>query len=89
MTVKFGKEAIPLNYLQKSLLNGQKAVMLRDGSLGVLGEEWLKQYGMMIRHGKVRREELLVPKWLLMSEATGEASADASIKTVLHVTYLF
>ncbi|HLP35248.1 DEAD/DEAH box helicase [Lacibacter sp.] len=82
MTVKFGKEAIPLNYLQKSLMNGQKAVMLKDGSLGVLGEEWLKQYGMMIRHGKVRKEELLVPKWLLMSEATEEASlGDASIKT--------
>ncbi len=81
MTVKFGKEAIPLNYLQKSLMNGQKAVMLKDGSLGVLGEEWLKQYGMMIRHGKVRKEELLVPKWLLMSEATGETEADASIKT--------
>jgi superfamily II DNA or RNA helicase len=82
MTVQFGKEAIPLNYLQKSLMNGQKAVMLKDGSLGVLGEEWLKQYGMMIRHGKVRKEELLVPKWLLMSEATVETSgADASIKT--------
>lgn len=81
MTVKFGKEAIPLNYLQKSLMNGQKAVMLKDGSLGVLGEEWLKQYGMMIRHGKVRKEELLVPKWLLMSEATEDAISDASVKT--------
>jgi superfamily II DNA or RNA helicase len=82
MTVKFGKEAIPLNYLQKSLMNGQKAVMLKDGSLGVLGEEWLKQYGMMIRHGKMRKEELLVPKWLLMSEATEQTSGDdTSIKT--------
>lgn len=82
MTVQFGKEAIPLNYLQKSLMNGQKAVMLKDGSLGELGEEWLKQYGIMIRHGKVRKEELLVPKWLLMSEATEQTSgADASIKT--------
>lgn len=87
MTVKFGKEAIPLNYLQKSLMNGQKAVMLKDGSLGVLGEEWLKQYGMMIRHGKVRKEELLVPKWLLMSEATGEASADTSIQTDISATW--
>ena len=87
MTVQFGKEAIPLNYLQKSLMNGQKAVMLKDGSLGVLGEEWLKQYGMMIRHGKVRKEELLVPKWLLMSEATGETDADASIKTDISATW--
>ncbi|RXK62681.1 ATP-dependent helicase [Lacibacter luteus] len=82
MMVKFGKEIIPLNYLQKSLQNGQKAVMLKDGSLGVLGEDWLKQYGMMIRHGKVRKDELLVPKWLLMSEATDETTEDASaIKT--------
>jgi superfamily II DNA or RNA helicase len=81
--VKFGKEVIPVNYLQKSLLNGQKAVMLKDGSLAVLGEEWLKQYGMMFRHGKVRNEELLVPKWLLMSEATDEGGNvnQTSIKT--------
>lgn len=87
MKVKFGKEAIPLSYLQKSLTNGQKAVMLKDGSLGVLGEEWLKQYGMMIRHGKVRKEELLVPKWLLMSEATGETDADAFIKTDISASW--
>lgn len=79
MTVKFGKEIMPLHYLQKSLLNGQKAVMLKDGSLGVLGEEWLRQYGMMIRHSKIRKDELLVPKWLLMSDATTDHTGEASV----------
>lgn len=73
LSVQFGKELIPLHHLQKSLLTGQKAVMLKDGSLGVLGEEWIQQYGMLLRHGRIRGQELLVPKWLLMS---GEAATE-------------
>lgn len=79
LAVKFGKEKIPLSYLQKSLLNGQKAVMLKDGSLGVLGDEWLQQYGMLLRHGKIRNEELLVPKWILMSEQMDDTPSNQSI----------
>ncbi|MFN8252441.1 MAG: DEAD/DEAH box helicase [Ferruginibacter sp.] len=83
ITVQFGKEIIPLQHLQKSLLTGQKAVMLKDSSLGVLGEEWLQQYGTLIRHGKIRGTELLVPKWLLMSEETAdkESTGAAPVKT--------
>ncbi len=81
LSVKFGKEKLPLQYLQKSLLNGQKAVMLKDGSLGVLGDEWLQQYGMLLRHGKIRNEELLVPKWILMSEEMDATPATQSITT--------
>ena len=36
----------------------------------------------MIRHGKIRKEELLVPKWLLMSEAT-DAKQDEVRSTVI------
>lgn len=66
--LKFGKEKIPLHYLQKSLFNGQKAILLKDGSFGVLGDEWMKQYGQLLRHGKAGKEEIYVPRWLFMSE---------------------
>lgn len=70
ISVKFGKEEVPLTTLQKSLFNNQKAIMLKDGSLGILGDEWLQQYGLLIRHGKVRKHELLVARWLMLSEGT-------------------
>ena len=69
-SVKFGREKISLPALQKALLNGQKAVMLKDGSLGILGEDWLQQYGLMIKHSKVRKNELQVARWLSLGEVT-------------------
>ncbi|MBS1511323.1 MAG: DEAD/DEAH box helicase [Bacteroidetes bacterium] len=68
-SVSFGKEKIPLHELQKIILAGQRAVMLKDGSLGVLGEEWLHTYGTIIKHSKTNSASALIaPKWLAISE---------------------
>ncbi len=80
LLVKFGKEQVPLSNLQKALLNGQKAVMLKDGSLGVLGDNWLQQYGLMLKHGRIEKNVLRVARWLELGEAT-EESTDGIIKT--------
>ncbi len=68
MKVAFGKEEIPLNVLQKTLLAGQRAVVLKDGSLGVLSDEWLQQYSAIIKHGKIDKKELEVARFLAISE---------------------
>lgn len=81
LTVKFGKEVVPLASLQKALLNNQKAVMLKDGSLGVLGDEWLQQYGLVLRHARIRNTELLVAKWLMLGNATEDAGSEPMIST--------
>ncbi|ULT42243.1 hypothetical protein KRR40_00895 [Niabella defluvii] len=67
--------------MQKSLLNNQKAIMLKDGSLGILGDEWLQQYGLLFRHGKVRKHELLVARWLTLSEGTDNENDGGLINT--------
>lgn len=69
MEVKFGKEKVPLRELQQMLQNGQKAVLLKDGSLGALGEDWLQQYATGLKHGKVQKNELTLPRWMALSEA--------------------
>ena len=48
-SLSFGKEEVPLNDLQKMLLAGQRAILLKDGSLGVLGDEWIQQYGLLLQ----------------------------------------
>jgi len=69
----YGKETVPLNELQKMLLSGQKVVLLKDGSMGVLGDDWLQQYSTVIKHGKVKGVQLLVPRWMaiVMDDSVG------------------
>ena len=68
-SLHFGKELVPLNELQKIVLAGQRAVMLKDGSLGVLNENWLAEFGTIIKHSKISMPStLLVPKWLAIGE---------------------
>jgi non-specific serine/threonine protein kinase len=52
--VTFGDEVIPLKTLRKAMASGQKVIMLNDGSLGVIPEEWLKQYGPLLKMGQER-----------------------------------
>ncbi|MCH5597366.1 DEAD/DEAH box helicase [Niabella ginsengisoli] len=86
--VKFGKEVVPLSSLQKALLNNQKAVMLKDGSLGILGEDWMKQYALIMRHGKVRKDEILVAKWLMLGDITSDgADGEPLVKTGIGIEW--
>lgn len=72
LTVKlslfFGKEEVSLADLQKMLLAGQKAILLKDGSLGILGDDWLQKYGTLIKHGKVSKKEINVARWMALTE---------------------
>lgn len=83
MTVQFGTEEVALAELQKMLLAGQRAILLKDGSLGVLNDEWLDQYGVLIRHGKVTKKEIQAPRWLAFSEQSSAENAQV-LKPVLH-----
>jgi SNF2 family DNA or RNA helicase len=64
---RFDAEEILLSELQKMLMAGQRAVLLKDGSLGVLGEDWLRQYASIIKHGKVNKNELTIARWMTIS----------------------
>ncbi len=74
MNISFGKEKVLLPELQKMLLAGQKALLLKDGSLGVLGDAWLQQYGAIVKHGKIRNNEIELLRWMAVS--TEETSTD-------------
>ena len=66
--VAFGKETVPLNLLQKALYAGQKAILLKDGSLGMLPDDWQRQYGAIIKHGKIDKQNIEVSRFLALSE---------------------
>lgn len=73
LRLSFGNEEVALTDLQKMLLAGQRAILLKDGSLGVLGDEWIKQYSTIIKHGKISKKEISIARWMaLTEEKTGD-----------------
>lgn len=79
----FGEEKISLPELQKTLLASQKAILLKDGSLGILGNEWMEQYGMIVRHSSiVDKKTIAVARWMTLTES--DAKEDETVlKTVI------
>ena len=68
LSLFFGTEEISLADLQKLLLAGQRAILLKDGSLGILSDEWMQQYGPVIKHGRVLKKEINVSKGMALTE---------------------
>jgi non-specific serine/threonine protein kinase len=60
--VKFGNQQVPLRDVQKAINTAQKIVVLDDGTFGVLPEEWLKQYRMIMKMGDEKNGTLRVNK---------------------------
>ncbi len=50
--------------------------MLKDGSLGILDDEWLVQYGGLIKHGKVDKKSLRVGRWMVLG---GQLDTDKKV----------
>lgn len=49
ITVQWGKQKIPLKEIRQTILNGQDTIMLEDGTLGHIPEEWVRQYALILR----------------------------------------
>ncbi len=54
----FDGQAVSLPTLLAALRSGEKTVVLGDGSIGVLPEKWLKQYGVLADMGEVEQDHL-------------------------------
>jgi len=77
LSLKFGAEEIGLPDLQKMILAEQRAVLLKDGSLGILTDSWIQQYGTLLKHGKVVKKEIIVARWMALTE--GQLGDDATV----------
>ena len=59
INISFGEYKVPLREIRKALLNNQKMVLLGDGTYGMLPEEWLQQYGMLLKLGELQKNNTL------------------------------
>lgn len=59
VAISFGKQAVSLKEVRKALLSKQNMVVLGDGTIGMLPEEWLHQYGLILKLGQQQNDGAL------------------------------
>lgn len=61
--IDFGGQKISIADIKKALKNKQQFVELKDGSFGVLPEEWLKKYSLLFQVGETNDQSLKLNKY--------------------------
>lgn len=60
--ISWGNISVPLKDIRKAIANRQNTVLLDDGTLGLLPEEWIKQYGLLLKMGEERQGTIRISK---------------------------
>jgi SNF2 family DNA or RNA helicase len=66
-TTHFGDEEIAFADLQKIIRNGLQAIVFKDGSIGLLDEEWIDLYGTIAKHAVIEKNNIILPKWIAIA----------------------
>lgn len=60
--VFFGDQRVSLAELKKAITKSQDTIKLPDGSQGLITEEFINQYGLMFKMGKLEGDEIKISK---------------------------
>jgi SNF2 family DNA or RNA helicase len=60
--IHFGDQQVGLAEIKKAVLNKQNYIQLNDGTLGIIPEEWLTQYGSLFKFGQAKGDTLQLSK---------------------------
>lgn len=60
--IMFGDQSVKVKDVKKALVNKQNYVVLDDGSLGIMPEEWLKKYSALFKLGTIKDDNIQVSK---------------------------
>ena len=55
--VQYGDQVVPLPRLLAAARKGEHLIRLADGTFGVLPEEWLAKYGVIVQSGTAVRDD--------------------------------
>ena len=62
IAVRFGDNQVTLEDIRKAVLNKQRYIQLKDGSVGILPSEWLHKLEKYFRNGEIRKNKLEISK---------------------------
>ena len=63
MEISFGEQKVSIQDIKTMLMNKQQFVPLKDGSLGVLPEQWLNKYALLFKVGEGKTDNLKLSKY--------------------------
>ena len=63
ISVSFGEQTVSLKDLKKNVINKDKYIRLKNGTIGILPEEWLEKYLHLFRSGDVKKDSIGVSKY--------------------------
>ena len=77
--LKFGDQTVSIIEVKKALAQRQNFVKLGDGSLGLLPEEWLKKYSLLLKMGETKGGKIRLKKYhfSVLDELLSEIDQDA------------
>jgi SNF2 family DNA or RNA helicase len=62
VTIQWGEQVVSLKEIRHAILKNQDTIMLEDGTLGHIPEEWISQYSLLLRTGTEENGTLRVSK---------------------------
>ena len=82
--INFGKYNVSLKDIRKAVINQQKYVELKDGSVGLLPEEWLKKLSKYFRNGTIKEDKLEISKlrFSIIDELFDEIDDEVVLKEI-------
>lgn len=80
--VVFGDQAVTIAEVKKALAQKLNYVRLNDGTLGLLPEEWLKKYSLLVKMGEAKNGKLRLKKYHF--SALDELLADVDEEALQH-----
>ncbi len=61
--ITFGDQSVTISDVKKALAQKQNFVRLGDGSVGILPEEWLKKYSLLLKIGDTKGNKVRLKKY--------------------------
>ncbi len=61
--IHFGEQKVTVEDVKKALVNKQQFVQLKDGTLGILPDEWIKKYSLLFRVGDGKNDDIKLSKY--------------------------
>jgi SNF2 family DNA or RNA helicase len=62
IAVGFGDNRVTLNDIRKAVINKQRYIQLKDGSVGILPSEWFHKLEKYFRNGEIKKDKLEISK---------------------------
>lgn len=61
--VSYGDLIVPMQELRKAIISNQEYILLSDGSMGALPQEWIEQYALLMHMAQVKDGQLRLSKF--------------------------